>query len=178
MGIDESKIEDVLESFEKAKAQEGKTKIKEEENVWRALVKYFAHGLGFSILFGLLLFVWVAIFVVLVIGALIIGLIIGIGLLVLFVGFINSFLMSVIWGFSMKTSFWSIISHGIVLLIGLVIVGIIFIIPQLVDPSITTQILMLVVGSIPRGFVAKKIGEMWEGEERSGEIQYTIPEKL
>lgn len=172
MGVDDSKIRDVLDSFEKAKTQEQKTKVEEKENVWKNLGKYFMHGIGFSIIFAILTIVWAAILVVLVIVGFIIGLIIGLGLLLLFIGFINSVLMSTIWNVSMKSNFLSILSHGLVLFIGLLIVGVIFIIPLFVDSSISTQILILIIGSIPRGFVAKKIGEMWKAERAEETPQY------
>jgi hypothetical protein len=172
MGVDDSKFREVLDSFEKAKNQEQKTKAEEKENVWKTLGKYFVHGIGFSIIFTILTIVWAAILVVLVLVGFIIGLIIGLGLLLLFIGFINSVLMSMIWGVSMKTNFWSILSHGLVVFIGLLIVGFIFMIPLFVDSSISTQILIIVISSIPRGFVAKKIGEIWKAEGAEEAVQY------
>jgi hypothetical protein len=81
----------------------------------------------------------------------IIGLIIALGLLVLLVGGLNTFLASLLW-FPVKSSFWSIVIHGIVLSIALVITDAIFVLaPSLAFPGIATRIVTFVVSS----FVAR-----------------------
>jgi len=172
MGIDESKLEEVLESFRKAKAKEEEPKTKEKEKFWKTLAKYFVHGIGFSIISSLLSIAWVFIFVFLVVGGLLIGFIIGLAFLMLIVGFVNSILMSQIWEVSMQTGFWDTLFHGVVLFILLLIVGIFFIIIEIVEPSIITQVTLFILGSISRGFVAKKVGEWWRAEEDRVRLQY------
>jgi hypothetical protein len=172
MGVDDSKIKDVLDSFEKTKTQEQKTKTEKKESIWESCGKYFVHGVGFSIIFAILTIVWAVILAFLVIVGFIVGLVIGLGLLLLFVGFVNSFLMSMIWGVSTKSNFLSVLSHGIVLLIALLLVGVIFMIPLLIDSSITMQILIIVISAIPRGFVAKKVGDVWKVEGVEETAQY------
>lgn len=173
MGIDESKIEEVLESFKKAEVKEDKPKIKEKEKSWKIIVKYFVHGIAFSLIFTVLAVAWIFGLLMLTVVGSFIGFIIGFGILMLIIGGLNSFLTSILW-FPVKTAFWSILGHGFVLFIVLLIVnGIFVMVPSLAFPGISTTIITFVIGSFLDGFVGKKVAGWWKGEYREG-----IPETI
>ena len=80
----------------------------------------------------------------------------------LIIGGLNSVLTSILW-FPVKTSFWSIVGHGIVLFIALAIINTIsVIVPSFAFPGIATQIVTFVVSSFVDGFIAKKVAGLWE----------------
>lgn len=125
------------------------------------LMKYFVHGIAYSILFLILEIVWVFIFAILVAIGWIIGLIIGFGLLLLIIGFVNSVITSWLW-FPVKMSFWSTLSHGFVLFIALLFVnGVVVIVPYLFFPELVTTVVTFIVGSFLSGFVGKKVAGWW-----------------
>lgn len=162
--IDKEKLDAVRESFEKAKTQkeQRKSEVKERESASRILAKYFVHGIAFSLLFSVLAIAWALIFVILVLIGFILGLIIGIIILILIVGGLNSLITSLLW-FRVKTSFFNVLGHGIVLTIALVIANSIFVLaPSLLVPGIATTIITLIIGSFIDGFIVKKIAGWWE----------------
>ena len=164
MGIDDSKLEKVVESFKTAGAKRDKREIKEKEKTWKILAKYFAHGIAFYVLFTILTIAWLFGFIVLTILGSLIGLIIGLGILMLIVGGVNCFLTSLLW-FPVKTSLWSLVGHGLVLFIALLIVdGIFVMIPSLVFPGIVTAVFTFIFGSFLNGFVARNIAGWWRQE--------------
>lgn len=135
---------------------------------WKDLAKYFIHGIAFSLLFVLLAIVWVFALVVLVGLGFIIGLIIGLGMLFLIIGFLNSLITFFLW-FEVRTSFWDIFFHGLVLFIVLLIVNGIFITaPSLALPGIATTVITVIIACFLDGFVAKKVAGFWEKEYREG----------
>lgn len=135
---------------------------------WKNLAKYFVHGIVFSILFLILTLAWVFVLVLLTAIGFIIGLIIGFGLLLLIVGFLNSGITSLLW-FEVKTSFWDLFFHGLVLLIVLLILDVIIVtLPSLAIPGTATRVVTLVISSFLYGFVAKKVDGWWELEYREG----------
>jgi hypothetical protein len=161
-GIDESKVKDLLESFDKSKQDEESSTTKEKEKIERVLVKYFLHGFVFSLLFTLLVILWIfGLWVLIVLGSLI-GLIIGLGILMLIVGGLNTFLTSLLW-FPVNTSFWSMIAHGIVLFISLLVVNSIALyLPSVAFPGLATTIATFILGSFIDGVVCKQIARFWE----------------
>ena len=135
---------------------------------WKDLAKYFIHGIAFSLLFVLLAIVWVFVLVFLVGLGFIIGLLIGLGLLFLIIGFLNSLITFLLW-FEVKTSFWDIFFHGLVLFIVLLVVNGIFITaPSLAFPGITTTVITFIIACFLDGFVAKKVAGLWRREYREG----------
>lgn len=140
---------------------------------WKNLAKYFVHGMAFSLIFTFLAIAWIFGSLILVMLGSIIGLIIAFGILMLIMGSLNIFLTGLLW-FPVKTSFWSIVGHGIVLFIALTIINTIFVIvPSFAFPGIATQIVTFVVGSFVDGFVAKKVAEFWEEEAPEGVSEAT-----
>jgi len=131
---------------------------------WKDLAKYFIHGMAFSIFFLILALVWVFILVILVGIGFIIGLIIGLGLLFLIVGFLNSAITAYLW-FEVKSGFWDLLFHGIVLFLILLVVNVIFVtVPTLVFPGIATTVITFIVAAFLDGFVAKKVAGWWRQE--------------
>jgi len=131
----------------------------------RNLAKYFVHGVLYSIFGIVMLFVWAFILLFLVAIGSILGLIIGLGVLVLFIGGLNSIITLLLW-FPVKMSFWNIIFHGLTLSIVLLIVNGIFItIPNLVFPDISTTVITFILGAFLNGIVGKAIAGIWREEE-------------
>lgn len=166
MGIDESKTEEVIESFKKAGVKEEKTEIEEKEKTWKVIAKYFVHGAAFSVIFTILAMLWLFGLLILIVLGSFIGLIIGLGILMVIIGGLNSALTSVLW-FPVRTSFWSILGHGFVLSIVLLIVnGIFVMIPTLAFPEASTTAITFIIASFLDGFVAKKVAGLWRQEYR------------
>lgn len=129
---------------------------------WRELAKYFVHGVAFSLLFTFFIIGLTLFSVVLMMFGSFIGLIIVIGLMILMIGSINIEITERLW-FSVKSEFWDILFHGLLLFIALLIVdGVLFLAPLLVFPGIGTITLTFIIGSFIDGFVCKKIAGLWE----------------
>lgn len=142
--------------------------MEEEEGTshsWPELLgRYFLHGIAFSLLLIILVLVWVFIAALLVVAGFIIGLIIGITLLFLMLGGLNVLLTESIWGTTIKANLMSLLGHGILLLIALVLAGLPYFWFEQVYPSLTTTIVSIVIYAFIDGFIAKNIADIWEGE--------------
>lgn len=136
----------------------------EKEAVWRTASKYFLHGILFSGLMLVLAFVWAILFVVLVVAGFIIGLIIGILVLFIIIGGLNNFLTDAIWGIRIKSGWKSLLGHGFILFIVLIVAHIPAIIINLVAPNVVTTVVVLVAYAFIDGFLAKSIAGYWEEE--------------
>ena len=124
------------------------------------LLKYFLHGISFSFLLLVLAIVWIIIAVALV--GFIIGLIIGLLVLFYIMGGINAVLTDLIWGVSIKTDWKSLLAHGFVLFILLIIAAIPQFIISFVVPSLATKIVMFIIYCFIDGFIAKSVVGQWE----------------
>lgn len=79
------------------------------------------------------------------------------------VGGLNCFLTGVIWDVETNTSFWSVLLHGFVLFLVLLLVnGILVMVPNLAFPSIATTVITFIIGTFAGGFVGKKVAELFE----------------
>jgi hypothetical protein len=116
----------------------------------------------FSVLMIFLIFLWAFILVFLVVAGAFIGLIIGFVVLFLILGGLNSILSESIWSISTRTGWMSLLGHGIVLFIALIIAHIPGIIVNLTDPSLPITIILFVAGAFVDGFVAKNVASLWE----------------
>jgi len=140
---------------------------KDQNYSWIALnlrntLKYFAHGIIFSIILAISGIVWVFLLVALVVVGLIIGLIIGFGLFILILGSVNAFVTALLW-FPVKTSFWSLVFHGLALFIVLLPIDIIILaIFNYAFPEITTVIVIRIILAFLYGFIGKKVAGFWE----------------
>jgi len=126
-------------------------------------LRYFIHGFAYSILMLILGIFWAVTFAVLLVIGSFIGFIIGLVVLLVLVGGLNSFLTDIIWSVHVKTGWMTILVHGLVLVIALVIAGI----PQLIvnlyfAPNLPTQIVFFLFYAFIDGLVARKIGEQFE----------------
>jgi hypothetical protein len=133
-----------------------------EESLWRNVSKYFLHGILFSVVFLVLALVWAFIFGLLVVVGAFIGFIIGFIVLLFILSGLNSILTVQIWGIPTKTAWMSLLGHGFVLLIALVIVHIPAIAINLVVPDLATTIVSFIVYAFIDGFVAKNVASWWK----------------
>ena len=127
--------------------------------VKETLLKYFAHGLLFSITYSILIFVWL--FLIVTIGA--IGFFFGlIGLLILFmvVFGVNPFLINKIWKNHLKTDSKALTNRGPLLAILLLLVSSPLFIVRYYFPSLPVLILFSILYCFVDGFVAKSVGSV------------------
>ncbi len=124
--------------------------------------KYFLHGMVFSILYLALAFVWVFLLVVLVIVGFFIGLMVGLVVLFFIVGGLNNFLTNLIWSVPIKTDWKSLLLHGLVLFILLLIVHIPNAIVNFLFPNIGLQIVVFLIYAFVDGFVARNSANWWK----------------
>jgi predicted neutral ceramidase superfamily lipid hydrolase len=104
------------------------------------------------------------ILVVLVFSGAILGLLIGLGVLMLFIGGLNSVLTDFIWDIQTKTSAWNLLIHGIVLFLVLLVINFVLMAPSLIFPHIITSIIMFILTSLVNGFSAKNVASVFEEE--------------
>jgi predicted lysophospholipase L1 biosynthesis ABC-type transport system permease subunit len=130
-----------------------------------SLVRYFLHGIAFSVLFSLLAIGWVFILAFLTVIGYIIGLMLGLIVLFLIIGGLNAFLTDFVWSIPVRSDWKGLLSHGSVLFWVLLVAGIPQYLVTLAAPSIVTSIVMFVVYAFIDGYVAKNVGKMWESEE-------------
>jgi hypothetical protein len=130
-----------------------------------SLVRYFLHGIAFSVLLLLLEIGWAFIFVLLTVTGYLIGIILGFIVLFFIIGGLNAILTEFIWSIPMRSDWKGLLSHGFVLFLVLLIVAIPSYLVAFVAPSIVTSIVLSVVYAFIDGYVAKNIGKMWELEE-------------
>lgn len=142
-----------------------------EDSRWRSLLKYFLHGIAFSVILIFLGIFWAVIFVILVAFGFVIGFIIGFIVLFYLVGGINVYLTGVIWDIQVADDWKSLLIHGLVLFIGLIIVHIPALILTLAVPSLFVTVAMLIVYGFVDGFVALHIGVFWEEELEEANAQ-------
>lgn len=137
------------------------------------ILKYFAHGIIFSIIFIILGIAWIFALAILVVAGFIIGLIIGLALLILIIGFINAIVTSFLW-FPVKTSFWSLLAHGFALFIILIPIDLIVaFIPNYVFPEISILIITRIVIAFLYGYIGKGVAGFW-AEETSEEVPESV----
>ncbi len=130
----------------------------------RDAAKYFVHGIAFSFLFLILAVAWAFILIFLVAIGFFIGLIIGLGLLFLIVGGLNAFITSLLW-FRVKTGFWDLLLHGVVLFIILLIASVfIQFLPNLIFPGVATAVVTFFIAAFVDGLIAQKVARWWEEE--------------
>jgi hypothetical protein len=125
-------------------------------------VRYFLHGIAFSLLFFVLVFFWVFLTLFLVTIGSWLGLIIGIVFILFLMGALNVGLTEIIWGTMIGTSLKSILAHGILLLMLLGLAGLPSSLVLYISPGLTTTIIMFVVYCFIDGFIARKVALIFE----------------
>ena len=133
-----------------------------EEGYPRRVAKYFIHGIAYSVIMIALVFLWVFATVLLVAVGSLIGLIIGFILLFIILGGLNCFLTGTIWSISTKTSWTSLLIHGLALFIALIIAHVPAFLINLAVSSLTTTIGLFIVYAFVEGFVAKNVAKVWK----------------
>jgi hypothetical protein len=152
----------ILGGGEETGTEREEYKVSTKIPLWKTLAKYLIHGLLFYVLYAIFFLVWAFILVILVTLGAFIGLIIGLAVLAFFLGGINSFLTDLLW-FPIETSWKSVLFHGSVLFIVLLVVNVIIVaIPTIILPSITTTILTFITATFVDGYVAKNVASMWK----------------
>ncbi len=130
----------------------------------KILSKYFMHGFAFSILFFAMFVIWIVALVGLIVTGAMIGLLIGFGLLILIVGYLNTIITDFLW-FAVDQEFWSLLFHGFVLFVALLIVNVVVVwVPNRVFPSVYVQIITFIIGTFVNGLVGKSVAEIWQEE--------------
>ena len=136
------------------------------------LLKYFLHGFLFSLLTLVLGFVGIFFLLALTMVGLFIGFIIGILLILLSVGVLNAILTNWLWDVQIKMGIISLLGHGFVLLLALLLVHIPAIIVAFASASHplswVVSIVSFVAYAFVDGYVAKNVAGMWEQEYDSG----------
>jgi hypothetical protein len=140
--------------------------MSEETSKTRSLfLRYFLHGLAFSLLMLVLSFVLAFVFVLLVALGSIIGLIIGFLILLMVYAAINVFLMDKIWNRLIKNKWTNLLFHGLALLIVLGLASILVFIVNVLAPNIFVSIVMFFVYCPIDGYLAKIVAEGWIDED-------------
>jgi hypothetical protein len=132
------------------------------------LARYFLHGILFSLIFSFfiigvtvslgLLALLNAIFVALLNVIFVIGgLIIGFLLLIFLIGEINAFLDTWIWSSVHETEFWTVLFHGFVLFIALLIAEIPQITIDIVFPGLVPSLAWILVYGFINGVIAREV---------------------
>jgi hypothetical protein len=140
----------------------------EEDSFLRTSLKYFLHGILFSIIYIFLTIFWIFVLAFLIAFGFIIGFIIAFIVLFFLIGGINVYLTDRIWDVSLKEDWMSLLSHGFVLFVALILVHI----PAIIvvsfvfsfTPNTVVTILLLIVYAFIDGFVAANVAPLWEEE--------------
>jgi hypothetical protein len=133
------------------------------------LTKYFLHGLIFSLLLLALEIVWAFLLVFLVLIGYIVGLILGLIVLFFIVGGLNAVLTQSIWDTYIKQNWKSLLGHGIVLFIALILAAIPSILIRYTSPSLIAEIFVFFIYCFVDGYIAKQVGFAFEEDRYEDE---------
>ena len=133
-----------------------------EEGYPRRVAKYFIHGIAYSVIMTVLVFVWAVVTVLLVAVGSLIGLIIGFILFFTILGGLNCFLIDAIWSIPARTAWTSLLAHGLALFFFLIIANIPAFLINLTEHSLATTMVLFIVYAFVDGFIAKNVAEMWK----------------
>ena len=142
----------------------------EESRRW-ILLKYFLHGIAFSAILIVLILFWSVLLVVLVTFGYVIGLILGLIALFYLLGGVNTYLTGVIWGIRVKRGWKTLLRHGLVLFMGLVLVHIPALIVARAVPSPVATVPLLIIYGFVDGFVALHIGAFYKEEPEEADAR-------
>jgi len=135
----------------------------ETQTAWKTRVlRYFGQGFLFSLLFIFLAIVWALLLLALVMIGFIIGLIIGFLILIFLIGALNAGLTGWIWHTSIKMDWKSLLGHGLILFIALIIAHIPAFIVNVAVPSWVTALVLFLVYCFVDGFIARKVAGYYE----------------
>ncbi len=128
----------------------------------KQMMKFFVHGLLFSLLFTLLAFAGIFALLVLVTLGSFIGLILGLGILIVFLAVSNNVIVMFVWDFEMKWSFLSLLGHGTVLFIALLVIHVpMALLLSTIFPGTATVVVIFIIGCFIDGAVGKAVAQWW-----------------
>ena len=147
------------------------------------LLKYFIHGLAFSLLYAILAIIWIFIFAFLVmIGALLgslvgvlLGFILGFLVLFFFVGGLNTFLTRWIWSTSIRSDWPSLLIHGLGLFFALLFASLPMFFLIGIPYSLVLSVALFVPYSLIDGFIAKNIAFALRENKEPGFSETNVP---
>ena len=129
---------------------------------WKDLwLRYFAHGALFSLLMLFLALVWIVVTVPLVLCGAFIGLAIALFLLVMAIGYLNTFLTELIWDTSMDFGWKSVFVHGLLLMVVLLVASVPSIILRAVTNDLAVAVALFLVYSFIDGAICRRIAILW-----------------
>jgi Ca2+/Na+ antiporter len=143
-----------------------------EEPLLTRLGKYFLHGILFSIAYLILTFLMVPVVAgLMVVGSvagsigILIGLILGLAILIFALAFVNAALTELVWSIPMKANPTSLLGHGIILFLGLLIANLPAIVVNVIMPDVFITIVVFVAYCFIDGYLAMSIATGWTAEE-------------
>ena len=136
--------------------------IPKRRSVLKTITKYFIHGFAFSVIFIAFAFIWAVIFALLLVIGSFIGFILGFVVLFFFLGGLNSFLTDLIWSIPIKTAWKSLLGHGFLLFILLIIVHIPAVVIEFIVPGLATILALFIFNAFIDGLVAKNVAGWWK----------------
>lgn len=125
------------------------------------MLKYFLHGIAFSLIMVGLVIIWAVLLVMLIMIGSVLGLFIGIAAFLFSIGGLNVILTNEIWHVEVKSDWKNVLAHGTVLFIALILVGIPSIVLRAVFPGTIISIVLFIPYCFIDGYVARKISGMW-----------------
>jgi hypothetical protein len=142
-----------------------------EEDQGKTLLKYFLHGLAYSLIMTGVAFVWAFILVLAAICGGLLGIILALGLLVLAMGAVNSFLADAIWEIKTESGVINYFVHGLVLFIFLLVASIPSTVITSATGSLILAVVMFLVYCFIDGFIARYVANMFRGKNyRFGQL--------
>jgi hypothetical protein len=141
------------------------------------LLRYFVHGLAFSILFLFLTFIWAFILALLIVVGSIIGFIIGFVVLFFLMRGLNTFLTRWIWSPDIRSGWLSLLIHGLGLFIALLIASIPSLLLIGTPYSLAFSIMLFVPYALADGFIAKHIAFAFREDSAPLFSETNIPPK-
>lgn len=137
------------------------------------IAKYFLHGVAYSLLLIGLTFVSILLLVALVVVGSILGLLLGFLIMIMGVGYVNSFLSGYFWNIQTPTKWSSLLVHGLVLMIAIGLAGTPFIALEFLVGSLAPVFsviaipVLFVIHSIVNGYIGKAVASMQEESDSS-----------
>jgi hypothetical protein len=105
--------------------------------------------------------VWIVITVPLVLCGAFIGLAIALFLLVMAIGYLNTFLTELIWGTSMDFGWKSVFVHGLLLMVVLLVASIPSIVLRAVTNDLAVAVALFLFYSFVDGAICRRIATLW-----------------
>lgn len=148
----------------------------EDDSTGKMVAKYFVHGAAYSLLMLVLAVVWAFLIVFMVILGSIVGLIASLAVLFMMVGWLNAQISQYIWKIDVKQQWLSLLGHGFLLFIVMLIASIPSWIIEVMMSSadlityLMYSIVSFIVYSLINGYIAKHVAEVFPDDEFAGRV--------